>query len=302
MKRPSSLLALGALIAVLFVLTQVVFIVRQGEVAVLTRLGRPVSAITEPGLYRRWPLPIERIYTFDSRLRMAEGSLEESLTADGKNVLLSFYAGWKIKDPDKFLERVGAEKQAEAAGDGLLRAAKSTVIGRYPFAALVNADAAQLKLLDIEQAVLAGAREQAEARYGVSIEFVGLRRLGLPESITESVFARMRAERQQLADRYKAEGEGEAIRIRAAADSQRDQLLAQADADAKRLRAEGDAEAANSYQVFEKNPELAMFLRNLEVMEETLKDRATVVLNADTVPFHLLKQTPADAVKAVPAP
>lgn len=302
MKRSLPLILLGALIAALFVLTQVVFIVRQGEVAVLTRLGRPVGAITEPGLYRRWPTPIERVYAFDSRMRTAEGSLEESLTADGKNVLLSLYAGWRIKDPVKFLERVGTEQQAEAAVDGLLRAAKSTVIGRFPFSALVNADAKLLKLVDIEQAILAGVQSQAGARYGLQVDFVGLRRLSLPESITESVFARMRAERQELADRYKAEGEGESIRIRALADSERDKLLAQADADAKRTRAEGDAAAANSYQVFEQNPELAMFLRKLEVMEQILKDRATVVLNADTEPFDLLKGAPRESVKAVPAP
>lgn len=302
MKRSFNLLALGALVAVLFVFTQVLFIVRQGEVAVLTRLGRPVGAITEPGLYRRWPLPVERVYTFDSRVRVAEGSLEESLTADGKNVLLSLYAGWRIQDPIKFLERVGTDNQAAAAVDGLLRAAKSTVIGRFPFAALVNADAAQLRLADIEQAILAGVQEQAGARYGLQVDFVGLRRIGLPESITESVFARMRAERQELADRYKAEGEGESIRIRAQADAERDQLLAQADADAKRTRADGDAQAAAAYEVFEKNPELAMFLRKLEIMEETLKERATVVLNVETEPFDLLKGTPRESPKAVPAP
>ena len=289
MKRSYNMLALGALILALFALTQVVFIVRQGEVAVLTRLGRPVTAITEPGLYRRWPMPIERVYSFDSRLRVAEGSLEESLTADGKNVLLSLYAGWKIEDPIKFLERVGSDAQAEAAVDGLLRAAKSTVIGRFPFASLVNADAAQLKLADIEQAILAGVQESATARYGLKVDFVGLRRIGLPESITESVFARMRAERQELAGRYKAEGEGESIRIRAQADSDRDRQLAEAEARAKRTRAEGDAAAAAAYQAFDQNPELAIYLRQLEIMERILKERATVVLSADTEPFFHLK-------------
>lgn len=301
MKRNLSLIVLGGLIALLFILTQVVFIVRQGEVAVLTRLGRPVGAITEPGLYRRWPRPVERVYTFDSRVRLAEGTLEESLTADGKNVLLSFYAGWRIQDPVKFLERVGAEKQAEAGIDALLRAAKSTVIGRYPFSALVNVDAAQLKLTDIEAAILAGVKEQALARYGLQVDFIGLRRIGLPETITESVFARMRAERQELADRYKAEGEGEAIRIKAQADSERDQQLAQADADAKRLRAEGDAAAVKHYEVFEQNPELAMFLRKLDVMEETLKTRSTVILSADMEPFDQLK-SPSNASSRAATP
>lgn len=297
MKRNPVTLLLGSLIALLFILTQIVFIVRQGEVAVLTRLGRPVRAITEPGLYPRWPAPIERAYVYDARIRLAEGSLEESLTADGKNVLLGFYAGWRIADPVKFLERVGAEKPAEAGIDGLLRAAKSTAVGRYPFSALVNSDPALLKLGELEGVILKAVQEQAVSRYGIEVAFVGLRRIGLPETITESVFARMRAERQELADRYKAEGEGEAVRIKAEAESQRDTVLAQAEADAKRLRAEGDALAVKQYAVFEQQPELAMFLRKLDVMQDVLKERATVVLSAEMQPFDTLKEP-----RAIPAP
>ncbi len=121
------------------------------------------------------------------------------------------------------------------------------------------------------------------------MEFVGIRRILLPEAITAKVFERMRAEREEIAERFRSEGEGEAIRIRAEADSERDQVLARAEANAKRIRAEGDAEAAEHYKIFEEDPELAMFLRKLEVLEETLKEKATVVLGPDTQPFDLLQ-------------
>jgi membrane protease subunit HflC len=297
MKRNAGMIILGLLIAGLFVLLQVVFIVRQGDAAVLTRLGRPVAAIVDPGLYRRWPWPVEKVYRYDNRTHILEGSFEEALTRDGKNVLAGLYAGWRIRDPIRFIERVGTIERAESNLDGLLRTHKNSLLGQYTFSNLVNVDAKQVMLDEIERRVLDEVRPAALARYGVDVQFVGVRRLGLPEAITESVFERMRAERQELADRYRSEGEGAAIKIRAQADSERDKLLAQADADAKRIRAEGDAAATEFYQVFEKSPDLAMFLRKLEVLEDTLKEKATVVLSADTEPFDLLKST-----KPAPAP
>jgi modulator of FtsH protease HflC len=293
MKRNASLVLFGAVIAGLFVLLQLIVIVRQGEVKVVTTFGKPVRALREPGLYFRGPWPVQGVHPFDNRTRVLQGSFEETLTEDGKNVLVSLYAGWRIREPIRFLERVGTLKQAEGNLDGLLRTYKNAVIGQFPFANLVSVDPARLQLGEAESRILAAVKEQAENRYGIEVQFVGVRRIGLPESITQSVFERMKAERQVLADRYKAEGDGESIRIRAQADSERDKLLARAEADAKRLRAAGDAEAAQYYQVFEKDPDLAMFLRKLEVMEETLKEKSTVILSADTEPYDLLRGKPA---------
>jgi membrane protease subunit HflC len=289
MKRNLVLMLFGLLIAGLFILMQLLVIVREGEVAVITQLGRPVRAITEAGLYRRWPWPVQRVYRYDNRVRTLQGSFEEALTADGKNVLIALFAGWRIENPTRFLERVGTVEQAETSLDGLLRTFKNSAVGLYTFNQLVSLDANALRGEEIEQRVLEQARPQALERYGIDMPFVGIRRLGLPEAITQSVFERMRSERQALADRYKSEGEGEGIRIRAQADSERDQLLAQAEADARRSRAEGEAEAAEHFKVFEQSPDLALFLRKLDALEETLKTKATVVLSSESQPFDLLR-------------
>jgi membrane protease subunit HflC len=249
-----------------------------------------VRALSEAGLYRRWPWPVQRLYRYDQRIHIHEGSFEEALTRDGKNVLLSAYAGWQVREPFRFLERVGTMAQAENSLDGLLRTHKNSTLGQYRFASLINTDPAALQLEEMERKMFAAVQPEALERYGIELHFIGIRRIGLPEAITQSVFDRMRAERQELADRYRSEGEGESIRIRAQADSERDKLLAAAESEAKRTRAEGDAAAAEYYQVFEKNPQLAMFLRKLEVLEVTLKEKATVVLSTDTEPFDLLKQ------------
>jgi membrane protease subunit HflC len=290
MKRNSLLVIVGVLVAALFVMLQVLFTVREGEVAVVTTFGKPrPPAITQAGLYCRWPWPIQRVYHFDNRTHVLEGPFEETLTKDGKNIIVAVYAGWRIAEPIQFLERVGSPEQAERNLDGLLRNYKNTVLGQHEFANLVNVDPAAIRFEQIEKQMQDAVTPEARERYGIAMNFIGIRKIGLPEAITEKVFQRMRAERNQMAERYRSEGEGEAIKIRALADSQRDQILARAEADAKRLRADGDAKAAQYYQAFDKNPELAMFLRKLEVMEQMLKEKATVVLSAETEPFDLLR-------------
>lgn len=295
MRSRFTLLVFGFLVVAVFLLTQMVFTVREGEVVVVTSLGKPIRAIDDAGLYRRWPWPVHDIHRFDNRIRMLEGTFEEGLTRDGKNVLLQIYTGWNISDPMLFLERVGSTQQAGSNLDGLLRSHKNAMIGQYRFSELINVDPAELKLEDIEQKLLAAVQPEAGERYGVAVHIVGIRRIGLPEAITQSVFDRMRAERQEIADRYRSEGEGESIRIRARADSERDQMLATAEAQARSLRAEGDAAAAEFYQVFERDPDLAIFLRKLDTMKEMLNSKATLVLSSESEPFDLLKTGPETA-------
>jgi membrane protease subunit HflC len=292
MKPRISLLLLGLLIAALFVFTQLLFTVRQGEVVVVTALGKPVRALDQAGLYHRWPWPVHAVHRFDNRIRLVEGPFEESLTRDGKNVLLQVYAGWNIADPIRFLERVGQTDRAGQNLDGLLRTHKNATLGRYRFAELINTDATQVRLAEFEERLVDAVRPDALDRYGITVTTVGIRRLGLPESITQSVFDRMRAERLERADRYRAEGEGESIRIRARADSERDQLLADAEAQARALLAEGDAAAAEFYRAFETDPDLALFLRKLEAMKTMLGTKSTLVLSSETEPFDLLKTGP----------
>lgn len=289
MKRNVWLLTIGLVVAGLFGLLQVLFVVREGEVAVVTTFGQPRRALKEAGLYARWPWPIQRVYHFDSRLQMYEGPFEEILTRDGKNVLVSVYAAWRIEQPVLFLERVGEVEKAEQNLDGLLRHHKSVVIGQAPFSALVNPRSDEVRHEQLEQQMLAAVRAEAAERYGMAVEFLGIRRLGLPEAITQKVFQRMRAERNELAERYRSEGEAEAIRIRAEAQSQRDQLLARAEAEAIRLRAQADAEAATYFETFKKDEAFASFLKKLEALEAALQTNTTLVISADYVPFDLLR-------------
>ncbi len=289
MMRKAILFLGGVAVAMLFILMQLLFMVREGDAVVVTTFGQPVRGITDAGLYTRWPWPIQRVYRFDQRIQSFEGPFEQVLTSDGKNILVAVYAGWQIMEPISFLERVGTLEQAERSIEGLLRSYTSGTLGRYPFASLVNVNPEAIRFEAIEAEILDALQVEAEDRYGIRVSFLGIRRIGLPESITERVFERMRAERTELAERYRSEGESEALRIRAAADSEREQVLARATADTQRIRAEGEAAAADAYRVFHDHPDFALFLRKLDVLETVLTNQATVVLSSEMEPFDLLK-------------
>lgn len=289
MKQRYWISIVGFLTTAILVLVTLLFIVREGESALVTTFGRITRTTDEAGLYVRWPWPIQHVHTYDARTQIWSGPLEQTLTSDGKNVLVSLYAGWRIADTESFFQSLGAMDRATAAMEGLLRTYQHATLGRYPFSALINTDPDAFRFDDVENDIHEAARAEALDRYGLHLDFVGIRQLGLPESIAEKVYERMRAEREEIAERFRAEGEGEAIRLRAEADSRREQLLAQADAEGRRIRAEADAAAAEFYRTFEQDPELAHFLKKLEVLQQTLQNRATIILSADMEPYDLLR-------------
>ena len=304
MKRNHLIPAAGALLALLFALILFFFQVRQTEVAVVTTFGKFSRALTEPGLYGRWPWPVQKVHKFDNRVQNFERKFEQTTTADGRSLLVTVFVGWRVSDPRLFLERFanGDVLRAEQNLEALLRDTKNGVLGLHRFSELISTNKAKIKLRQIEQEMLAAIKPRAEANYGIAIDLLGVKQIGLPESITTKVFDRMRAERQRLVKQFQSEGEAEAIRIRAEADRSRQEILAKAEGEATVIRGQGEAEAAKSYAVFERNPDLAVFLIQLNALANSLKERSTLVLDPQTPPFNLLKGQPGDFPSAITKP
>ncbi len=286
----------GGLLALIFLVILFLFQVRQTEVAVVTRFGKFEKSIAEPGLNFRLPWPMNKVYKLDNRLRTFERKFEQTTTADGRNLLVSVFIGWKINDPKLFLERFpgGDQGKVEEVLESLVRDTKNGVIGRYAFGDLISTNRADVKLGQMEADMLTAIRPKAQENYGVQVDLVGLKQIGLPRSITEKVFERMRAERQRLVKQFQSEGEAESIRIKAEADQAKQELLAQAEAEATVIKGQAEAEAAKHFAVFQKNPELAVFLLEMKALSAALKDRATLVLDQQTPPFNRLKSYSGD--------
>ncbi len=280
------------LIVAVMVLYFVSFQVREIESALITTFGKPTRSITEPGLYFKWPAPIERVYKFDSRMRVFEADLGETTTKGAVPIIVNTYVVWKIAEPLVFFNAVGTIKEAKNKLLSLLSDTQNKVIGRHYFAEFVNSDPSKIKFEDIQSEMLVDLQHPVKSDYGIEIKTIGIKQLKISEDVSKNVFERMKAERNRKTEATIAEGNAEATRIKTDADSKKTELLAAAEARAKAIRAEGDAEAAKYYKLLEEDPEFAIFLRNIEALKKYLENRSTIVFSADTEPFELLKKIP----------
>jgi membrane protease subunit HflC len=285
-----------ALIVVTLGLYLVSFQVRETESCVVTTFGRATAddEITTPGVYFKWPFPIQQVHEFDSRMQVFEPEPEETTTAGGEPIIVNAYVVWRIARP---LEFFNAIKTVTKAQEELLRSrlrnTQNNVIGRHNFSDFVNSDASKIKFEEIENEMLADLQQSvAAAKFGIEILALGVKHLNISKDVSTQVFERMRAERNGKAAQIIAAGNSEAIRIRTDAKSKSDELIAAAEARAKRIRGDGDAEAAKHYKRLEADPELAMLLSNLESLQKILEDRTTFVTPTDIQPFSLLKRMP----------
>lgn len=290
MKRHPLTLATGIVVAFIFLCLLFLFQVRQTEVAVVTWFGKPARSLTEPGAYFRLPWPFQTVHKFDKRIHNFERKFEQTMTRDANNLIATAFIGWRITDPRLFLNRFNGDvAKAENTLEGLVRDAKNAVIGLHPLRDFISPDPNQVKFDQIEQEMLAYLQDRAREAYGIEVVMVGIKQLGLPESITGKVFERMKAERERMAKSIRAEGESRARVIKAEAEQKRQEILAQAQFEATTIRAQAEAEAAKSYAVFEQNPELAIFLFGVEALPKALKEKTTLIVDPDTPPLNLLR-------------
>jgi modulator of FtsH protease HflC len=294
MKQNLLSLTIGALLLFIVCLLLFVFQVRTSEVVVVTRFGRPDRSVTDPGPHWRLPWPIEKPHRFDQRTQNFEDKLTEGLTEDSFNLLTSVYVGWKITDPAAFFPKFAGTDQpiaeAEKVLERMLSNSKAAIIGKHPLVDFLSTDPQANRFAAIENEILALVQSQVKVNnYGLEIKFLGLKKLGLPESVTQSVFERMTKEREVLATKSQAEGESEAAKIRSGAGRKAAEMLAAAKGEATQIVAKGEAEAAKYLDVFQQNPELASFLFRLTALENSLKERSILIFDQHTAPYDLFQ-------------
>jgi membrane protease subunit HflC len=301
MKQNRITLAVASVLSLVVLAMLFVFQVRTTEVAVVTTFGR-ISRTVGPGPHFRLPL-IQGVHKFDKRIQVHRSAFEQVYTSDQQVMLVAVYVGWNIDDAVTVLNRFSGDREeaiqkASHNLEGMIRNAYSGVIGRHPFSHFVSTDAKQLQFVEIEQEIQ--ARLQAECRSitnGLNIAFLGIERMGLPESVTKEVFKNMESERERLVTAITSDGERQASIIREKANFESAKILAEADAAATRIQGEADKQAQESYAVFEQAPVLAIFLNKLKTLELLLQSRATLILDDTTSPIDVMKQLKPDEEK-----
>jgi membrane protease subunit HflC len=272
---------LAAAIALIALCWLTLYSVRETEFALVTQFGRPLYTITDAGLHAKWLF--QNATLFDRRLRIYNPRPSEFLTHDKKNLVIESYVAWRIEDPKRFVETVGDPGAAEMRLHDIVWSGLSAALGARDLDALIapSAETAQSNVL-LDQ--LTGLTDRAAlARYGIQVIDVRIKRLNLPEQNKQSVYARMRAERERIARQYRAEGEELALGIRADADRQREEILSAAYKEAEKIKGEGDAQATRTYSAaYSKNPRFYKLLRTLESYKKIFDDKTTAILSSDS--------------------
>ncbi|EQD61057.1 HflC protein [mine drainage metagenome] len=250
------------------------FTVRQDQSALLLQFGRIVRSDYKPGLHFKLPFVQEDV-KFDKRILTLNAQPERYFTAEKKVVNVDFYVKWRVANPALFYQSTaGSETQAEARLSPMVKDAL-----RFEFSALPLDELVSGGRNDVTKRVRDQANTSAMRTLGVRIVDVRIKQIDLPESVSESVFKRMSAERMSLANALRSSGEEAAAKIRADADKQAQVLVAQADSQASELRGQGDAQAAETYaKAYGQDPKFFVFYRSLEAYRRSFGQGHGVLL------------------------
>lgn len=278
-----------AVLTVVFVVVMLasssMFTVDQRERAIVFQLGEVKRVITAPGLHFKWPL-IQNVRYLDARiLTLDTPDAERYITSEKKNLLVNWFVKWKIADPRQYYISVANEGQADTRLTQMVNAQLREVFGKHTVQQVVSQDRDEMMRVARER-----SNEEAK-KIGIDIVDVRLKRVDLPQEVSESVYKRMDAERKSVANQLRSEGASAAERIRAEADKERQVIVAKAYEQAQQIKGEGDAKAAAVYaQAYSQNPEFYAFYRSLEAYRSSFKHRSDMlVLEPSSDFFKYLK-------------
>jgi len=274
----------GAIALLVAVWNLAVFTVPQWMQAMVVQLGEPVRVVQEPGLY--WKIPfVQQVTYFDRRLLDYDAASKDILTIDKQQLSVDNYSRWRIADPLQFYRTVRDERGAQSRLDDIVYSDLRETLGRHTLRDIVSDKRDQL-MAD----VTARSAEKAKV-YGIEIVDVRIKRADLPEKNEQTVFGRMRSERERQAKKFRAEGDEEARKIRSESDKQVQILLADATQQAQVIRGEGDANATRIFaEAYGRDPDFYAFQRTLEAYRSALASGTTVILSPKSEFFRFLER------------
>ena len=273
---------MSAAVAGLLLLASSVFVIPEGQTALVLNLGKVVRSDLKPGLHFKLPL-VESIRRFDRRLQVLAAQPERYLTSERKDVSVDFFAIGRIEDVRAFYRATGgdesaaSERLAPIIKDALRNEINSRTLQQVVSGSRADVIGKQLQNINV------GAKN-----IGVRIVDLRINQIDLPTDsrVIGDVYSRMRAQRQQVASRLRAEGEEQANQIRAKADRDRAVILAEAERDAQTLRGQGDAEATRLYaEAANRDPSFFAFQRSLEAYRKSFSSGDNVIVLERDDPF-----------------
>jgi membrane protease subunit HflC len=279
------------LLVVLVVLSGSMFTVDQRQNAMVFQLGEVVSVKTKPGLYFKLPL-VQNVRFFDTRiLTLDAADPERFITSEKKNVLVDSFIKWRVIDSKQFYVSVGGDEMRaqirlnQTVNDGL-----RAEFGKRTVNEVVSGRREEI------MSIIRTKADQDARKIGVQVVDVRIKRVDLPETVSENVYRRMEAERKQVANELRSTGAAEAEKIKADADKQKDVIVAEAYRDAQRVKGEGDAKASAVYAgAYGKNAEFYAFYRSMQAYRESFKSKSDVMVLDPSADFFKYMKNPRAA-------
>lgn len=258
---------------VLVIFFSTVFTVDERELAIKFKFGEIVESDYQPGIHFKIPF-VNNIRKFDKRILTIDAKPESFFTGEKKDLIVDSFVKWRIDNVEEYYKTTGGDEMR--AGSLLYQTIKKSLrdeFGKRTIQEVVAGDRAEVMGIVTQQ-----AREKAES-LGIALVDVRIKRIDLPPSVSNSVYSRMRAERERVARDFRSKGAESAERIRADADRQSKVVLAEAYRDSEIVRGEGDAKAAEIYaKAYGRNPEFYRFYRSMDAYRATFADKSDMIL------------------------
>jgi modulator of FtsH protease HflC len=301
MKQPALLIKVGIVVLALFLLVAAGYQVGETEQVIITQFGEPKgSPVTEPGLHFKIPI-IQDANFFDKRFLEWDGNPNQMPTKDKRFIWVETYARWRITDPLKFFQRLRDERGAQSRLDDILDGETRNAVASYDLIELVRSsnrpagsvpiesEEERIVLEQIEKgrhAIATAILKAAQARtadLGIAVLDIRLKRINYVDEVQKDVFARMIAERQRIAERFRSEGQGEAARIQGERQRDLQRIQSEAYRSAQELRGKADAEATAIYaEAYGRDAEFYAFVKSLETYERVVDAKTFFVLGNDS--------------------
>ena len=293
----------------LVLLRQALYVVDITEQVIILRFGEVVNTRTTPGLNAKLPF-VDNVVRLDKRILRIDAPPVSMPDREKENLVIDVYARYRITDPVQFRKTLQTENTARSRlgdivistlRDRVAQRDREEIIGAKPLvdetgATVVDEEGLpqvepQETRTEILDEVFNEVRNITQQGNGFGIEMIDVRikRADFPEAVTNSIYTRMRAERNRIAARFRAVGEERDRIIRAETDRERDVIVATAERDSNRIRGEGEAEAISILaNALNRDPELFSFLRSLEAYKRIIQQQDTIILSSDAPLFDYL--------------
>lgn len=283
--RTRSILILVLAAVVILVGSQSLYVITEKERAIQLRFGEVVVPDVAPGLHVKVPF-IDTVTKFDGRVLTNNSQPERILTVGRENLIVDSFVKWQVTDPIQFYRATGGNEFA--ASERLTAIANDALRAAFGVRTIYEVVSGERDVLIQEITDLVNA--EGQGALGVRVVDVRIKRIDLPESVSSTVFNRMRSDREKEAAEIRARGEEQAEAIRANADRQSTEILAEAYRQSQLTRGDGDAEAAMIYaQAFSEDTEFYSFWRSLQAYQATFDEEDLFVIEPDSAFFRYMR-------------